>query len=197
MNGASALDLRFAPDKRTAEFTAWSVTALNPLMNLPSHARLRREEVSRESEELDRDVRRERRPLAGVRLALALDPRSPKRLRADEHGRVSTDLLALLPPELEAGPRVLRVSVDGEETREPYVVELPLARELSARLVRAARLRAAARAPGAPPEAVGRSLAALSALGFPESAVGLEVELRAGAARDRAWLARLDDALRP
>jgi hypothetical protein len=44
---------------------------------------------------------------------------------------------------------------------------------------------------------VGRSLAALSALGFPESAVGLEVELRAGAARDRAWLARLDDALRP
>jgi hypothetical protein len=197
MNGARALGLGFTSEKRTAELTTWSLTAANPLMNLPSDTRVFRNEVSRESEELDRDVRREARPLAGERLALALDPRSPKRFTADARGRVSVELLTLVPADLRDGPRLLRVSVDGEETREPRVVELPLSPELSARLARGARLRAAARAPGASPETVGRTLAALTSLGFGESAVGLESELRARAARDRAWLARLDDALGP
>jgi hypothetical protein len=197
MNASSALGLPLTDDRRTAEFTTWSVTALNPLMNLESRGRLRREEVSRESEELDREVRRELRPLAGVRLALALDPRAPKRFASDARGRVSVELLALAPLDLSGGPRMLRVSVDGDETREPHVVELPIARALGARVARAARMRAAARAPGASPEAVGRALAQLADLGFVESALGLEAELRTRSAHDRAWLARLDSALRP
>jgi hypothetical protein len=197
VNGADAVGLPFVTERNREEFTHWSLVALNPLMNLESRSRVFRNEVSRESEELDRDVRRELRPLAGVRLALALDPRAPRRFTSDARGRVSVDLLALAPADLAGGPRMLRVSVDGEETREPHVVELPIARALSARIVRGARLRSAARARGASPETVGRALAALSELGFAESAVGLETELRARAAEDRAWLARLDDALRP
>lgn len=196
-NAGHAVGLDLAQPRSLGRFTSWTLVAVNPLMNLGAEGRMRREEVSRESEELDHEVRRELRPLAGVRLALALDPRAPRRFVADARGRVSVELLALAPPELSGGPRVLRVSVDGEETREPHVVELPISRALAGRIERGARLRAAARAPGASPEAVGRALATLATLGFSDSAVALETELRTRAADDRGWLARLDSALRP
>jgi len=197
MNTGHTLGLGFSDAREVAEFTHWSFVAVNPLMNLGSESRMRREELSRESEEVGREVERTLRPLAGVRLALALDPRAPRRFVADAQGNVSVELLALAPPDLSGGPRALRVSVDGEEMREPHVVELPISRELGARIQRGVGLRAAARAPGASPEAVGRALAALASLGFADSAVALEMELRTRASADRAWLARLDSTLRP
>jgi hypothetical protein len=187
----------FVPDDNLDAFAGWTFAALNPLLNLESDTRLRRNEVSRETEELDREVRRELRPLAGASVLLALDVHSPRPLTSDARGRVRAELLELAPDTLPGRPRALRVSVEGEGKRERQVVEIPLSRALGARLVKAMESRRRARAPGSSPETIGRSLAELDSLGFTSSALALETELRAREGANPAWLARLDSALRP
>jgi hypothetical protein len=106
------------------------------------------------------------------------------------------ELLAIAPDSLPGRPRSLRVSIEGEGKREREVLDLPISKALSARLVQAMASRRRAMAPGASPEAIGRSLAELDALGFETSALALETELRAREAANPGWLARLETALR-
>ena len=187
----------FLPDASLDEFAGWTFAALNPLLNVESESRLRRSELSRATEELDREVRRELRPLAGAKILLSLDAHAPQSVSSDARGRVRVELLALAPDGLPGRPRGLRVSVEAEDKRERLVVELPLSHALSARLVQALDARRRARSLGASPEAIGRSLAELDALGFASGALALEAELRAREGANPAWLARLDSALRP
>jgi len=189
--------LGLVPDRSLDDLAGFTFAALNPLLNLESETRLRRKEVSRETEELDRSVERDLRPLPGARLALAIDPRSPVRFSSDARGRVHSDLLALVPEGLPGRPRAVRVAVEGDGKRDPHVIEIPLSHALAARLAQAIEVRRRARAPGAAPEAVGRSLAELDALGFSASALALETELRARTDASPAWLSRLDAALHP
>jgi len=187
----------FVPETKLDDFSSFTFSALNPLLNLESESRLRRNEVSRETEELDREVQRSLRPLADAKVDLALDARAPQRFKSDARGRVQVELLSLAPETLPGRPRVLRVSIEGEGKREPRVFELPLSPALSSQLARAVEVRRRARAPGTSPEAIGRSLAELDALGFSEAALSLERELRIREDANLAWLARLDSALRP
>jgi len=187
----------FMPEKGLEDFAGWTFAALNPLLNLESESRLRRKEISRETEELDHQVQRDLRPLAGAKLVLALDGRDPHRYESDARGRVRVELLELAPAALPGRPRALRVSVEGEGERELRVVELPLSRGQGARLAQGIDARARARARGTSPETIGRSLAELDSLGFTASALALETELRTREDANPGWLARLDSALRP
>ncbi|MGH2898030.1 MAG: hypothetical protein ACRDMZ_05100, partial [Solirubrobacteraceae bacterium] len=197
LRAVDLIGIGFVPEQNLEEFSDFAFTAMNPLLNLESESRLRRREVSRETEELDRSVQRDLRPLAGAKLALAFDPRSPHAFTSDARGRIRTELLPLVPMDLAGGPRSLRITVEGEGSRPPQVVEIPLSRVLAARLVQGVEVQRRALAPGASPELVGRSLAELDALGFSASALALETELRARTNANPAWLARLDAALRP
>jgi len=187
----------FVPDKSLDEFAGFSFAALNPLLNTESRSRVRKREVSRETEELDREVMRQLEPLAGAPVTLALDARAAKTLHSDARGRVRVELLALAPDTLPGRPRVLRVAVESDGERERHAIELPISRALGAKLARAIESRGRAQAPGATPEQVGRSLAELDALGFSASALALETELRARPGASAAWLARLESALHP
>lgn len=197
LRAVDLVGLGLVPERGLDDFADFAFTAMNPLLNLESERRLRRNEVSRETEELDQSVERELRPLPGAKVALALDPRSPRRFSSDARGRVHSELLALVPDGIPGRPRVLRVSVDGDGKREPTVLEIPLSHALSARLAQAIEVQRRARAPGASPEAVGRSLTELDALGFSASALALEEELRSRKDASPAWLSRLDAALHP
>lgn len=185
------------PDRNLDEFADWTFAAMNPLLNTESDSRLRRNAVSRETEELDSEVRRELKPLAGAPVLLSLDARAPIELTTDARGRVRTELLAIAPESLPGRPRTLRVTVEGEGKRERHVVELPISHALASRLLQAMASRRKAEAPGASPETIGRSLAELDSLGFAASALALENELRVREGANPAWLARLDSALRP
>lgn len=194
---ADTVGLGMVPDQKLDDFAGFTFSAMNPLLNLESETRVRRNEVSRETEELDRDVQRGLRPLAGAKLELALDARTPKKFKTDARGRVQVELLSLAPDSLPGRPRALRVSVEGEGKREARVFELPLSQTLASQLTHAVEIRRRARAPGTSPEAIGRSLTELDALGFSTSALALEHELRIREDANLAWLARLDAALRP
>ncbi|HXZ85053.1 MAG TPA: hypothetical protein VEI82_06155, partial [Myxococcota bacterium] len=110
-------------------------------------------------------------------------------------GRVHVDLLALVEGAPEAPPRSLRIEVAGAAARGPAALELPLASRMRIRLLEGARERAAARAPSASAESAARALVALGALGFRDSALALERELREQKQANTAWLSRLDLAL--
>ncbi len=187
----------FVPDASLDEFAGWTFSAMNPLLNTESDSRVRRREVSRETEELDRQVLRELRPLAGAEVQLSLDARAQQAFRTDARGRIRVELLAIAPETLPGRPRSLRVSVEGEGKRERQRVELPISHTLATRLVQAMDSRRRATTPGASPETIGRSLGELDALGFAASALALETELRARAGVNPAWLARLESAMRP
>jgi hypothetical protein len=197
LRAADLVGLGVVSGRSLDDFSDFAFTAMNPLLNLESESRLRRREVSRETEELGRTVERELKPLPGAKLALAFDPRAPHHFSSDALGRVHTELLALVPEDLPGRPRSLRVTVEGEGKREPQMVEIPVSRALGARLAQALEVQRHALAPGASPELVGRSLAELDALGFSASALALENELRSRKDASPAWLARLDAALRP
>jgi len=197
LRAVDLVGLGFVPNRKLDDFSDFTFAAMNPLLNLESETRLRRNEVSRETEELDRSVERELRPLSGAKLALAIDPRTPYHVSSDARGRVHSELLALVPEDVPGRPRVLRVAVEGEGKREPHTVEIPLSHALSSRLAQALEVQRRARAPGATPEVVGRSLAELDALGFSASALALETELRGRKDASPGWLARLDAALHP
>jgi hypothetical protein len=185
------------PDKSLDEFAGFGFSALNPLLNTESRSRVRKREVSRETEELDREVTRQLEPLAGAAVSLAIDARAARTFHSDARGRVRLELLELAPDTLPGRPRALRVTIEAEGERERHAVELPIAHSLSARLTRALESRSRAQAPGATPEQIGRSLAELDALGFSASALALETELRARPGANAAWLARLESAMHP
>ncbi len=185
----------FLPDASLDGFASFTFTAMNPLLNLESESRVRRNEVSRETEELDREVHRELRPVVGGRAALSLDATASQIRTSDARGRVRFGLLELVPDQLPGRPRVLRVSVDGDGERKRETIELPLSHSLSSRLVQALEIRRRARTPGATPESIGRTLAELDGLGFSASALALETELRTRERANSAWLLRLDAAL--
>ncbi len=183
------------PDKSLDAFAGFTFSAMNPLLNTESRERVRKHEVSRETEELDSQVRRELEPLAGEPVVLALDARAPVTVRSDARGRVRIELLALAPDTLPGRPRSLRVAVDADGKRERHVVELPISHALAGRLAQAMASRSRAQAPGASPEVIGRALAELDALGFASSALTLETELRARAGANAAWVTRLESAM--
>ncbi|MBM4335586.1 MAG: hypothetical protein FJ108_06690 [Deltaproteobacteria bacterium] len=183
------------PDASLDAFAGFTFSAMNPLLNVESESRVRRKEVSRETEELDREVRRELRPLAGAKLVLTLDATAPQTRTSDARGRVRVGLLELVPDRLPGRPRLLRLSIEGEGERERQTLELPISHSLASRLVRALELRSQLRAPGATPEAIGRTLLELDGLGFSAAALSLETELRARESANPVWLARLDSTL--
>jgi hypothetical protein len=185
------------PDEKLDDFSGFTWSAMNPLLNVESEDRVRRNEISRRTEELDREVKRDLRPLAGAKIGLALDTRKTQKRVTDAHGRLQVDLLALAPDSLPGRPRALRVAVAGKGKRAPRVFDLALSPPLSSRLVQAVEIRRRARAVGASPEAIGRSITELDALGFSAGALALEQELRTRENANVAWLARLDAALGP
>ncbi|HTO68237.1 MAG TPA: hypothetical protein VMR31_00110 [Myxococcota bacterium] len=173
----------------------WSFAALNPAMNVESPTRVRGVEVSRKTRELGSETDRATRPLAGVPVAVSLDRSSHATLPTDPDGRVRVDLLALLGVPVDPTPRSVRVEVAGAAPRSGASLELPLSGRMRERLAAGARERAAALTPGASAERAARAVEALGALGFRDSALALERELRARQQADAAWLSRLDLAL--
>lgn len=195
LHAADKMCLGLIPDEAIDAGMDFGFAALNPGLNVESEARLRGREVSRRSRELERDEEDQTRPLADTPVVLSLAQGPSERVVSDAAGRVRIELLALVKDVPAVPPRVLRVEVAGEGARKPAVLELPLTRRIAARVARAAKERAAARAPGVSAEAAAQSLVALDALGFPESALALERELRDEQHANGAWLSRLDLAL--
>ena len=169
--------------------------ALNPALNVEAPDRVVGREIGRKTRELDGGEEESSRPLAGAPVVLTLAVGPSQALHCDAAGRVQVDLLELVRGIPEPAPRVLHVAVAGEGLRAPASVELPLSRSLSSRLVRAARAREAALAPGISPDAAAQALDAIEALGFRDSAALIEHELRDRQHGNAAWLSRLDLAL--
>jgi hypothetical protein len=195
IRASDKLFLGLIPDDFISEGTDWGFTALNPALNLESSDRVRRREIGRSSRDFDGPEERAIRPLPDAALSLSLGEGPSQSVTSDGAGRASVELLSLLPSVPARPPRVLHVEVAGDGAREPAVLELSLSRQLGARLQRAAQARETARKPGAAPDRVAQALVLLDSLGFPESALALERELRERQHANAAWLARLDLAL--
>jgi len=195
LRASDKLFLGLIPDAFIEDGTDYGFAALNPALNVESDARVRGREISRRSRELERDEERKSRTLGGTELSLSLGQGRSERVLTDAQGRARVELLALVDGAPKSSPRVLRIEVPGDGVRAPAVLERPLARQMSARLLRGAQVRAALRKAGASPDAVAQALLQLDALGFSESALALEHELRARQGANAAWLARLDLAL--
>ena len=195
LRASDKLLLGLIPDTVISDGTDYGFAALNPAMNVESEERVLGRELSRRSRELESSEERTTRSLADTELSLSLGRGPSQRVVTDSEGRARVELLALLHDVPTSAPRVLRVEVPGDGVRPKAIVELPLARQLSARLVRAAHVRDSARKPGISPDAVAQALVQLDSLGFSESAISLEHELRERQQTNAAWLSRLDLAL--
>jgi hypothetical protein len=195
MRASDKLLLGLIPDDVIDDGTDFGFAALNPALNVESSERVRPREVSRRSRELEGSVERGTRALADLALSVSLGDGASQQVATDGDGRARLDLLALVDGVPAHPPRVLHVEVPGEGARPARRLELPLARQLSTRLVRAARLRATARAAGVAPDSAARALIQLDALGFSANALALEHELRDRQQANGAWLSRLDLAL--
>jgi len=169
--------------------------ALNPALNVEAPDRVVGREVGRRSRDVDGGEERASRPLSGVPVVVTLAAGPSQALTCDADGRVRVELLELVRGVPEPAPAVLHVEVAGDGVRAPASIELPLSRALRARLVRAARARVAALAPEVSPDGAARALALLDGLGFRDSALRVEQELRDRQHANAAWLSRLDLAL--
>ena len=195
VRASDKLFLGLIPDKWIESGMDWSFAALNPALNLESDARLEGREISRKSHDLEKELLHETVPLAGKTVLLSLEQGPAQRVTLDSAGHARVELLELVPGVPNTTPRVLHVEVPGEGVRATESLELPLARTTSARLVRAARAREAALLPGATPDSAAQALARLDSLGFPESALLVEHQLRDRQHANSSWLSRLDLAL--
>jgi hypothetical protein len=195
VRASNKLCLGLIPQSFIDDGLDFAFAALNPALNVEAPDRVRGREVSRKTHELESEVEKSTRPLAGVPVAVSLTPKARLGLETDPAGRIHIDLLALVQGAPEVAPRILRVEVPGASGRTAAAVELPLSGLIRARLVEGARERAAARAPDASAETAARALEALAALGFRDSAQVLERELRASREANTVWLSRLDFAL--
>jgi hypothetical protein len=173
----------------------YSFAALNPALNVENEDRVVGREVSRKSRDIDEAESRAVRPLAGTPVVLSLAEGPSQTLTCDASGRVKIELLELLRGTPQQPPTVLHVEVQGDGLRPAATLELPLARGLRTRLVKAAHARDAALAPGVSPDAAARSLALIDNLGFRESASLAEQELRDRQHGNASWLSKLDLAL--
>ena len=195
MRASDKLLLGLIPDDTFNDGLSFGFAALNPGLNVESDARLRGREVARKTRELGRFEEHETRPLAATPLMVAIPGHPRVSFASDAAGRVRIELLRLLPDGLRAAPRRVRIEVAGEGVRKGAAVDVPLARPVADRLSAAVRERQRLRASGISAEAAARGLLALDALGFPESALALEHELRERQQRNASWLSRLDLAL--
>jgi hypothetical protein len=195
IRGSDKLFLGLIPDDFIEDGSDFAFASLNPALNVESDARLDRREVSRKSRDLERSLERVTRPLANTPLVVSLGDGPSLRLATDAAGHADVELLSVLRAAPARPPRTLRIEVPAEGVRARATLELPIARPLGARLVRAARVREAARKPGISPDRVAQALVELDALGFPEGALSLERELRERQHANAAWLSRLDLAL--
>src|SRR5258706_332416 len=195
LRASDKLLLGLIPDAFIDDGTDYGFAALNPALNVESDARVRGREISRRSRELERHEERKSRALDATELLLSIGQGPSERVVTDAKGRARVERLALLGSVPKTSPRALRIEVPGDRVRTTAVLELPLPRQVSARLLRGAQVRAALRKAGASPDAVAQALVELDALGFSESALALEHELRARQQANAAWLARLDLAL--
>ena len=195
MRAADKLCLGLIPDDTYNDGLDWGFAALNPAMNVESETRLEGREVARKTRELGHFEEHDSRPLAGVPIAVTL-PGHPKVTTAsDAGGQVRLELLQLVPDALRSAPRRIRVEVAGEGVRSGASVEVPISRPIAERLTAAVHERQRLRSSSISAEAAARGLVALDALGFPESALALEHELRDRQQRNAGWLSRLDLAL--
>ena len=195
VRGSNKMLLGLIPDKFIDSGTDYAFAALNPALNVESDERLVGHEVSRRSHELESKQELETRSLGDTELSVSLGNGASKRVVTDAAGRVRIELLSLLDGVPASAPRVLHVEVPGDDVRASTALELPLARKMSAGVVHAARARAEARIDGATPRAVAQALLQLDSLGFSESALALEQELRDRQHANAGWLSRLDLAL--
>ncbi|MFI5316491.1 MAG: hypothetical protein ACHQ6T_12385 [Myxococcota bacterium] len=195
LRASNKLLLGLIPDDVISSGTDFAFAALNPALNVESETRVRGREVSRRSRDLDTSEEQHRRPLAQTPVVFSLAQSPSQHAITDSAGHVRVELLSLLTDVPASPPHLLHIEVAGDGVRKTAVLELQLSRQIAARVVRAAQARAAARAPGASAESAAQALVALDALGFPQSALALERELREHRAADGAWLARLNLAL--
>jgi hypothetical protein len=187
--------LGMVPESWIGEGIDYGFAALNPALNVEDEDRVVGREVSRRSRDIDEAESRQLRPLAGAPGVLSLAEGPSQTLTCDPSGHVRVELLELLRGVPQQPPQVLHIEVQGDGPRPAATLELPLSRGLRARLVKAAHARQAALAPGVSPDLAARQLALLDDLGFHDSALRAEQELRDRQQANAAWLSRLDLAL--
>lgn len=195
MRASDKLCLGLIPDHTFNDGLDWGFAALNPALNVESPDRVEGREVARKTRELGRFEEHGSRPLGGVSLAAAIEGHPKVAFAADAGGHARIELLRLVPDSLRAPPRRVRIEVAGDGVRSGAAVEVPISRKLAERLAEAVRERQRLRSAGISAEAAARGLLALDTLGFPESALALEQELRDRQHQNAAWLSRLDLAL--
>ena len=195
MRASDKLCLGLIPDHTFNDGLDWGFAALNPALNVESPDRVEGREIARRTRELGRFEEHGSRALGGVAIAAAI-PGHPKGVfAADAGGHARIELLRLVPDELRAPPRRVRIEVAGDGVRSGAALDVPISPRIAERLAEAVRERQKLRAAGISADAAARGLLALDTLGFPESALALEQELRDRQSRNAAWLSRLDLAL--
>ena len=195
LHASDKLLLGLIPDQVIDSGTDFAFAALNPALNVESEARLRGREVSRRSRDLESEEAVHTHALAGTPVVFSLAQSPSQHVTTDNAGHVRVELLALVADVPATPPRVLHIEVPGEGARQTAVRELQLSHPIAARIVRAARTRAAARVAGVSAESAVQALLELDTLGFPQSALALERELREHRAADAVWLSRFELAL--
>jgi hypothetical protein len=195
MRASDKMCLGLIPDDTFNHGLDWGFAALNPALNVESAERVEGREIGRKTRELGNFEEHDSRVLGGVQISAAI-PGHPKVVFAsDPGGHARVELLRLVPDALQAAPRKIRIEVAGDGARAGSVVEVPIARPIAERLAEAVRERQRLRAAGISAEAAAHGLVALDMLGFPESALALEQELRERQQRNAGWISRLDLAL--
>jgi len=134
-------------------------------------------------------------PLANATVAAEIPGHPKVFFAADAGGQARIELLRLVPDRLRAAPRRVRIEVAGDGVRRGAVLEVPISAKIAESLAEAVRERQRLRSAGISAESAAHGLVALDTLGFPESALALERELRERQQRNSAWLSRLDLAL--
>jgi len=195
MRASDKLCLGLIPDHTFNDGLDWGFAALNPALNVESPDRVEGREIARRTRELGRFEEHGSQPLAGVAIAAAIPGHPKATFNADAAGHARIELLRLVPDALHALPRRVRIEVAGEGLRSGAALEVPISHKIAEALVEAVRERQKLRAAGISAEAAARGLLALDTLGFPESALALEQELRDRQHQNAAWLSRLDLAL--
>jgi hypothetical protein len=195
MRASDKLCLGLIPDDTFNHGLDWGFAALNPALNVESSERVEGREIARKTTELGRVEEHDSRALGDVQIAAAIPGHPTVLFASDAGGHARVELLRLVPDDLHAAPRKIRIAVAGDGVRAGETIEVPIAHPIAERLAAAVRERQRLRSAGISAEAAARGLVALDTLGFQESALALEQELRDRQQRNAAWLSRLDLAL--
>jgi hypothetical protein len=194
MRASDKLCLGLIPDDTFNHGLDWGFAALNPALNVESSERVEGREIARKTTELGRVEEHDSRALADVQIAAAIPathgPVRERRGRPRARG-------AAAPGAGRPACRAARDSHRGRGRRRSRRRDdrVPIAHPIAERLAAAVRERQRLRSAGISAEAAARGLVALDTLGFPESALALEQELRDHQQRNAGWLSRFDLAL--